>query len=459
MNLDQLFFKYCMYYPTVLLQGEKVPQHLRNFRKTQWASSNDLAELQERKLRALVAHAKLRIPHYQRALRGIDVKPAFGLEDLRNLPFVSKRDLQMAQVEFTEPGTQSTLKRKTTGGTTGQPVFVWKTADAIAQENAANWRGFEWAGIDIGHRQGRFWGLPLARRSRLRAHTADFIVNRRRCSAFSFNESDMGRYTKRLNRFAPHYFYGYVSMLTAYAEYLSCSKERLKFNLQAVVPTAEVLTPYHRKLFTQFFGAPVFNEYGCGELGTIAHECEKGSMHINSENLIVEILRANEPCAPGEIGEVVVTELNNTGMPLLRYRLGDFASFADVPCSCGRGLPVIENIAGRALDIIYNREGKMFHGMFFLYVFQEVKRRNLGITAFQVVQNDLEHLVMKVVVNARYGSETERLVRKLIQEAFGEYVQVAFDKVEAIPRERSGKMRLVVGMPSTTPSVTPRSEA
>ena len=182
-------------------------------------------------------------------------------------------------------------------------------------------------------------------------------------------------------------------------------------------------------------------------------------MHINSENLIVEILRENEPCASGEIGEVVVTELNNTGMPLLRYRLGDFASFADVPCSCGRGLPVIENIAGRALDIIYNREGKMFHGMFFLYVFQEVKRKNLGITAFQVVQNDLEHLVMKVVVNERYGSETETLVRKLIQEAFGEYVHVAFDKVAEIPRERSGKMRLVVGMPFNTPSVTTRSEA
>ena len=66
---------------------------------------------------------------------------------------------------------------------------------------------------------------------------------------------------------------------------------------------------------------------------------------------------------------------------------------------------------------------------------------------------------MKVVVNEMYGSETETLVRKLIQEAFGEYVQVAFDKVAEIPRERSGKMRLVVGMPFNTPSVTTRSEA
>jgi phenylacetate-CoA ligase len=455
MDVNQLFFKYGIYFPAVLVQGQKVPLHLRSLNKTQWAPPDRLEAIQNKKLQALLAYAKSAIPYYQESLRGVAIESRFSLERLATLPFVKKAELQANQKCFVQTRGAARLTRKTTGGSTGQAVTIWKTAEAIAQEHAANWRGFDWAGISIGDRQARFWGVAFRKKDRLKARIADFIANRKRCSAFSFAEREMLIYTRRLNRFKPRYFYGYVSMLTAYADYLRSSGDRLGFDLQAVIPTSEVLTSYHRQLFQDSFGARVFNEYGCGELGTIAHECEKGSMHVNAENLIIEILKGDRPCGPHEIGEIVATDLNNTGMPLVRYRLGDFGSLSSAPCPCGRTLPIIENIAGRAYDLVYNRDGRMFHGEFFMYIFEEVKRENLGIGSFQVVQKDFEHFIVKVVPTSGYRAETERLISERIRQGYGSYAQISFVPVSEIGREPSGKMRLIVGMESAKSTAYP----
>jgi phenylacetate-CoA ligase len=168
-------------------------------------------------------------------------------------------------------------------------------------------------------------------------------------------------------------------------------------------------------------------------------------MHINAENLVVEILDGERPCGPDEIGEVVVTEINNVGMPLIRYRLGDFGSLSATACECGRGLPVIGNIAGRAYDLVYNREGKMFHGEFFMYIFEDVKRKHLGVQGFQVVQEDYENFTIRIKARKGYGRDTEKLIRDRICAGYGSYAKVNFRLVDEIPREKSGKMRLIVG--------------
>ena len=95
-------------------------------------------------------------------------------------------------------------------------------------------------------------------------------------------------------------------------------------------------------------------------------------MHVSAENMIVEILNGDKSCKTGERGEVVVTELKNYVMPLIRYRTGDYASFSDKPCECRRTLPVICNLMGRAYDTIKNRSGKFFHGELMMYIFEEV---------------------------------------------------------------------------------------
>lgn len=445
-DFNKEFFKYVIYYPVVFLRKQSVPLYLRSLLRSQYIPVRELEALQVNKLRRLIKYVKEEIPYYQKRISNVSEQEICGVGDLKVMPFTTKALIQKDPREFVGGKRFFFLTKKTTGGSTGEPVAIYKDHDAMAHELAATWRGYSWAGIDIGDRQGRFWGVPFGSKDRFRAQLTDFITNRKRCSAFSFDDASLEKYTKMLAAFKPKYFYGYVSMLEEYAKYFERTNRKPPFNLKCVITTSEVLTDYHRKLIEDIFSTRVFDEYGCGELGSVAHECEAGSLHIMAENMIVEVLDGARVCKPGEMGELVITELNNKAMPLIRYRTGDFGSLSAKKCRCGRTLPIIENLAGRAYDIVRNREGQLFHGEFFVYIFEEVKRRNLGVEAFQVEQLTYELFNIKVVPGRQYSRKTEDFIMGKIREVIDANASVTFEKVDKIQRESSGKMRVVVGL-------------
>jgi phenylacetate-CoA ligase len=448
MDANQLLFRFLVYYPVVWARGQRVPAYLHKLMDSQRLDIAAIEALQSARLHRMVAHAQRSVPFYRNALRTSWSHSAAGLERLRELPTVSKRSIKSDPTAFLSGERLGPLTKKTTGGSTGEPVSIFKTRQAMAWELAATWRGYAWAGIDIGDRQGRFWGVPLDPKSRLKARLIDLVTNRRRCSAFAFDDHDLDAYTAMLHAFKPSWFYGYVSMIGEYARFLRRTGTKSPFKLKAIVTTSEVLTETQRTLIEEVFSTRVFNEYGSGELGTVAHECEHGSLHLSAENMIVEVLDGDRPCEPGRVGELVVTELHNLAMPLIRYRTGDFASLSDRPCRCGRTLPVIENLHGRAYDTIRNRAGRVFHAEFLMYIFEEAQRRNLGIRAFQVVQEDLEAFRVRVVPEYHYGSAAEDFIRGQIRAGFDPAVGVRFERVERIERMPSGKMQVIVGMGS-----------
>jgi phenylacetate-CoA ligase len=386
------------------------------------------------------------VPFYSKVLANIPDYRIKMLTDLQRLPFTTKVNLKGNPEAMISRERFYLLTKKTTGGSTGEPVTIPKTRDAMAWELAATWRGYSWAGIDIGDRQARFWGVPLGKKDRARANLIDFIANRKRCSAFSFSKDDLQAYTAVLEKFRPTYFYGYVSMIEEYAKFFKCHGIIPPFKLKCVITTSEVLTASHRRIIKDVFATKVFNEYGSGELGSVAHECEEGSLHVSAENLIVEVIDGNRPCKAEEVGELVVTELNNYAAPLIRYRSGDFASLSEEQCKCGRTLPVIKNLFGRAYDMIRNSEGKLFHGEFIMYIFEEAQRKNLGIRAFQVIQEQVQSFNIKIVPDEQYGRSTEDFITHRLKEQFDQNVRVRFEHVRQIERSASGKMRLIIGM-------------
>lgn len=450
MDANQLFFKFLVYYPIVWTRGQRVPSYLRKLLQSQYLSSSELESLQLAKLQRILAYAKQSVSFYSKVLAGMPDDEVKTLADLQGLPFTTKADLKGSHEEMISQEQFYLLTKKTTGGSTGEPVTIPKTRDAMAWELAATWRGYSWAGIDIGDRQARFWGVPFGKKDQVRAKLIDFVANRKRCSAFSVSERDFQAYTAVLEKFRPTYFYGYVSMIVEYAKYFLRNSTTPPFKLKCIITTSEVLMGYHRKLIEDVFSTRVFNEYGSGELGSVAHECEDGSLHVSAENMIIEVVDGNRLCNAGEIGELVVTELNNYAAPLIRYRTGDFASLSNKQCKCGKTLPAIENLFGRAYDMLRNSEGKLFHGEFIMYIFEEAQRKNLGIRAFQVTQEDVRSFRIKVIPDEQYGRSTEEFITHHIREKFDRNAIVRFERVHQIERARSGKMRLIIGMDDPT---------
>jgi len=126
-----------------------------------------------------------------------------------------------------------------------------------------------------------------------------------------------------------------------------------------------MLLESERAVMEQAFGVPVTNRYGCEEVSLIACECEQHSgLHINSDHIVAEFLREDgTPCSPGENGRIVVTELINFGMPLIRYEVGDWGVPSDRLCPCGRGLPMMESLAGRTADFLRALDGSRVAGV------------------------------------------------------------------------------------------------
>jgi phenylacetate-CoA ligase len=157
-----------------------------------------------------------------------------------------------------------------------------------------------------------------------------------------------------------------------------------------------------------------------------------------AEGYIVEILVDGRPAQPGEVGEVVVTDLNNFCMPFIRYRIGDLAEAIDnsTPSVCGRGLPRIGAIQGRVQSIIQGTDGHFVPGTFFAHALKEY---DYAISRFQVVQEEPGAIKFRVVKAPRYSDDTLDEIKALIRRYLGEGLRIDVVFEDQIAMVRTGK--------------------
>lgn len=440
--MNKLLSKYFFYYPVTLAKGELVALHLPAYRRYQYLPQADQQASQLAKMRALLKHASKYSAFYKGrlddAISMLD-KGAGLSEALSSIPYLTKQDLIHRHNDL------STFSRlwsssKTTGGSTGEPVRLLKNPDALARERAATWRAYEWAGVSIGDKQARFWGVPHARTGQIKAKIIDGISNRFRISAFELSPSSIAGYYRKLQNYRPAYLYGYVSVIEILADFILENKLPALEGLRAVITTSEVLSPSAQLKIGTAFGVGVFNEYGCGEVGSIAHECEHGGMHLMSDNLYVEL--DSSGCAAGE-GEIVVTDFYNYSMPLIRYKIGDYASLDTAACACGRTLPKLKGIHGRAYDIVQLENGKKLHPEAVMYIFEGVQQKTQAFKHFQAIQTELDQFTINIVPSTGWSEAAKDELLNQLRRYISPTLSAKFNIVEQIQRERSGKMRVI----------------
>jgi phenylacetate-CoA ligase len=222
------------------------------------------------------------------------------------------------------------------------------------------------------------------------------------------------------------------------------SKYIIENNLYIIEPDtiitgAESLENYQRDVIEKAFNCKVTNTYGCREVMLIAAECNKhNGLHTNIDHLVVEI--ENKHLYQGGQGEVILTDLSNYAMPLIRYKNGDLATVDERACECGLSFPLLKEVNGRILDIIRLNGGKIIPGEFFPHMLKDIK----GIEKYQVVQQKVNKLDIRLVVNSDYDAFSENYVKETISKSFDDDINVVFDYVDDIEKTESGKTRVTI---------------
>ena len=431
------------FYSATFAKGEPIAFLLNSYRKRQWSDVTRIEFYQLTQLKRILAFSYKNSDFYRKRFDewSIDVGSIESLEGLKKIPTISKDDLISSLDSISGRNAPLFSSSKTTGGSTGQPVKLYKNPFALARERCATARSYEWAGVQLGDRQLRFWGVPHSRAALKKATVADLVANRKRVSAFDLSSTSFLEYYNQAIRFRPRYIYGYVSVIEQFAKYVLEKGLSPLPSVVSIITTSEILTAGARETIERAFSAKVFNEYGCGEVGSIAHECEHGNMHLMADNLIVEV----DSEGSGS-GEIIVTDLFNTATPLIRYRLGDYATLSGEKCSCGRGLPLVKGIHGRAYDIIETPSGKKIHPESIIYVFEGFQSSCRSFKQFQVIQESKDNISVNIIANDSWSYDIEERLLRALKRDVDKDIQYKINLVDSIKRESSGKMRLVKSM-------------
>lgn len=423
------------------LKRRSTLQYLAEYEQNQWLPAEQIQALQWEKLQTLITHCWEQVPFYREhwGRAGLtDPADVRSLADYARLPVLTKRDLREHFERLKAEGFRDRLLYKTTGGSTGEPVTIGYTRESYERRNAVMLRGYGWAGAPLGRHALFVWGQdPDGQPLKDRLHHLAF--NRRFLNAFVMSERNMATYADAIDRDRPETLVGYVSSLVRLAKWLEAGGRRVHAPA-SVICAAEPLYAHHRALLERVFGCRVHNTYGCREVMLIASECEVGDgLHVNADHLHVELGDAVFSSGHNVPREVLITDLHNYGMPLMRYANGDIAVERHGDCPCGRGLPLLASVDGRSMDALRTPDGH-FVGEYL----EHLVFATPGIQRFQAVQHRVDTIEVTLVRGEGYDPSVPDVLRERFSQIYGDSVRLDFRFAEDIPLTPTGKLRVAI---------------
>ncbi len=419
--------------------------------RMQWRSKDELEATQLGSLRRLLRHAYDNVPYYRQRwdAAGLSDRDVTTLEDLTKLPVLTREEARAHAAELASSAPPVIEVRKNTGGTTGQPLLFGYDLGSEHWRNAVRLRGYAWAGYRPGDRALFYWGAPVerppppARRAKIALDR--FMKREHYFPCAVLDEEHMREVVRAIEEIGPRILVCYTQAGAELARFINREKLRSWMTLP-VICGAERLVRGDRDDLELAFGPAVFETYGCREVMLIGAECEAHEgLHLSVENLVVEVLvhegGKTRPARPGELGEVVITDLHNFGMPFIRYANGDMAvAGSGARCSCGRTLPRLESVEGRATDLLRDARGAAVTGIAFHVLFTGLAA---AARQFQVVQHKDRSVTLRIVP----GEGLDGATLTEVQQRVGEILQgvpVKIERVQEIAATSAGKRRTVV---------------
>lgn len=417
--------------------------------------AEQIQQYQWESVQRLITYAAQHVPYYRKLFAdlGVQVRDFKQLADITALPVLRKRDIRDNFKDLqSEIYPRERLRYDSTGGSTGHNLYFYYDQASSEARRAAYVEMNEWIGIHIGDRTAYLWGTAFDASSsaKIKHWIKAQFTNELMLSAYTMDPVSVELYTRRLSQFRPRAIVSYPSALAHFAQSAKASGKTL-FRPSVVVVSGETLFDWQRETIEEAFGAKVYNHYGCREFGAMARECRiRDGLHLASDRLLVEVVPAARSSSGEEISELVVTDLDNYGMPFIRYAIEDVGEITWERCACGLRLPRLRSAIGRTLDVVRAPNGNFLGGTFWTILLRKVK----GVAQFQVIQDKLDSVTIAIVPTPEFSDDSRSYVLSKIREACGPGLVVHFDLKDKLETTGAGKHRFVISRIGLGPNPT-----
>lgn len=386
----------------------------------------------------ILAYAYRNVRHYKRLFDSKRIEPnaITNMNDLSQIPITTRRDIQRLHIDDITSAQVNLrhCRRILTSGSSGRPLMVYRTRWEDNLIDAGWARGFLENGASIWDRNAdynAFLGLP----KRWFEH---FGIWRRSTIPRLADPMEQIRVVKRIR---PTIIRGNPFEIVNLA--LTIRREGIEgITPRLVFTMGSLLDGERRGLIESVLKTKVFDYYGTTEVGCVAWECsERRGYHINSDTVVLEVTNnKGEPARTGESGRIVCTGLLSFAMPFIRYDLGDVGIVSDESCPCGRGLPLLAHLEGRAFDYFISSDGKLHSPGSIHSRLKHIP----GIEQYKVIQESETEVTAQIVPDKHYSRETDEAFERIFKAILGEDARIRVETVTEVPCEPSGKVQSIV---------------
>jgi len=401
----------------------------------------DLDRLRLKLLRSQLIDAYKNIPFYRKAfkLRGLVPHNFKCIKEIRDYPVITRTDIQEEDSNFLskkfKPGK---VKQSHSSGSTGRPLWVsFDPATWIRKKYLSKLRSRIECGMKMNERVAIY-----------DTESTEALTLRNQCKLLSnplfkakyfsiFRDTKNG--IEELLQWAPQNIDSLPSHLFQLA--IAMEQSQLKPNsLKRIFTSSEYIESNMRRYIQDRYAAEVFDIYGCTEIKEIAWECDRhNGYHINEDEVFLEILDGDKPAGWDEVGDIVITDLRNKAMPLIRYRIGDRGLLRPGLCSCGRTFALMVPSAGRSSDFIITPDGHKLSPYRFTTAIEKIN----GLLQYQFIQKDVRSIIVKAIMSGKAGPQELREIKTRIQAVVAEPMDIKVETCKKIDMEQNGKFKVV----------------
>jgi phenylacetate-CoA ligase len=421
--------------------GKHYYDYLNLLKDTEYLSTSDLKEIQFRYLKEFILFAAKYSAYYKSMFERLDFNPdALGdYEELKSLPVITKEEVRKHGDDISCAHRFKNTTISKTSGSSGKPLSMPITAECSQKGYAIEAYLHSWCNLYGHSKNAKCAGQSVAHvdRSKPPFWVYDKLNNGLYLSSYHLSETNIPYYIEELNKFKPDLLEGYPSSLYVLA--LGGKKYNVAFKPKMIRTGSETLHDFQRELLEEVFQCTVHNYYGSAENCVSAIECKEGNIHLQMLYGYTEFINENgNEAAPGESAVLIASGFSNYAFPLIRYNTEDVVLLSkEQTCRCGRGGVLLEKIVGRIEDYIITPEGNIVRRL------GHVFKNTVGVVNAQINQEYKREIVINIVKDHNYNSDSEREIIKEARSRLGNSISIQIKYTNKIEKEPNGKYKFI----------------